>query len=306
MATSGKEKLREFMHKVRTFGMEAFDRYYASYKGEVVRNDDPEGRGRVIVRVPALQLDSDAPVPQWAMPKGGAFNRNEGRGVVDVPDEGDQVWVEFQEGDPNQPIYTPAGFFAEGDLPDEFEVPNDRGWKTHAGHVVRFRDADGDESILIEHANGGRLEWKADDKIEVVTSGGDTLRMDPSGSVELEHRGGPRYEMTSSKVTAETPSGSRMALKPGTAEIASNAQVTVKSKRVLVAGSASIELGKGAISPLVKGDVLSSWLTTFFTWAVGHIHGPHLPPIVGPSLPPLVPPPPPPVPAMLSVRSRTV
>lgn len=289
---------QKFVHKVRTYGLEYVDRFYGTYKAEVVRNDDPDDRGRVLLRVPILQLDNDAPIPNWALPKGGPFNRGSGRGSVDVPAEGDHVWVEFQNGNPDMPVYTPTGFFADGDMPEEFDTPDDRGWKTRSGHVVRFREKDGEESVLIRHKDEAEMEMDADGKVTVRTKDGDKLELDPSGKVTVEHRGGSKCELSKNKIEVDSDSGSSMTLKPKTAELESDAQVKVKSKRIVLDGSAIIEVGKSATSPIVKGNALASWLSTFHGWAVAHLHGPHAP--GSPPVPPVTPPPAPPIPSMLS------
>ena len=73
---------------------------YGKYRGTVVNNVDPEQIGRLQVIVPAF-----SPIPiSWAMPCmpwGGII-----QGVFTVPLIGAGVWVEFERGDPDYPIWT--------------------------------------------------------------------------------------------------------------------------------------------------------------------------------------------------------
>ena len=80
-------------------------RFYGKYRGLVVENIDPEQIGRVLVQVP----DVLGEIPSsWAMPCVPAAGIQAGCFIV--PPIGSQVWVEFEQGDPDYPIWT-GGFW---------------------------------------------------------------------------------------------------------------------------------------------------------------------------------------------------
>jgi hypothetical protein len=80
-------------------------RFYGKYRGLVIANIDPEQIGRVMVQVP----DVLGAIPSsWAMPCVPAAGIQAGCFIV--PPMGSQVWVEFEQGDPNYPIWT-GGFW---------------------------------------------------------------------------------------------------------------------------------------------------------------------------------------------------
>lgn len=80
-------------------------RFYGKYRGLVIENIDPEQIGRVLVQVP----DVLGLIPaSWAMPCVPAAGIQSGCFVV--PPIGSQVWVEFEQGDPDYPIWT-GGFW---------------------------------------------------------------------------------------------------------------------------------------------------------------------------------------------------
>lgn len=81
------------------------NRYYGKYRGLVINNIDPEQIGRVMVQVP----DVLGMIPSsWAMPCVPAAGIQAGCFVV--PPIGSQVWVEFEQGNPDYPIWT-GGFW---------------------------------------------------------------------------------------------------------------------------------------------------------------------------------------------------
>src|SRR5215469_3057919 len=80
-------------------------RFYGKYRGLVVENIDPEQIGRVLLQVP----DVLGEIPSsWAMPCVPAAGIQSGQFIV--PPIGSQVWVEFEQGDPDYPIWT-GGFW---------------------------------------------------------------------------------------------------------------------------------------------------------------------------------------------------
>ena len=83
----------------------ASQRFYGKYRGLVVENLDPEQIGRVLVQVP----DVLGEIPSsWAMPCVPVAGIQ--AGIFAVPPIGSQVWVEFEQGDSDYPIWT-GGFW---------------------------------------------------------------------------------------------------------------------------------------------------------------------------------------------------
>ena len=87
-------------------------KYYGKYRGMVVSNEDPERLGRVLLQVP----DVTGLVPStWAMPcvpVAGMQN-----GIWCVPQPGAAVWVEFEQGNPDYPIWTGGFWASQADVP---------------------------------------------------------------------------------------------------------------------------------------------------------------------------------------------
>ena len=84
-------------------------KYYGKTRGTVTSADDPASRGRLRVQVslggPAVEVWAEACVP-YAGDKNGAFA---------IPPVGAGVWVEFEQGDPDRPIWTGC-WWKEGEI----------------------------------------------------------------------------------------------------------------------------------------------------------------------------------------------
>ena len=80
-------------------------KFFGKYRGTVVQNVDPLSLGRIQVLVP----DVSGLVPSsWAMPCMPVTGPQSG--VYVVPPIGAGVWVEFEQGDPDYPIWV-GGFW---------------------------------------------------------------------------------------------------------------------------------------------------------------------------------------------------
>jgi hypothetical protein len=88
------------------------NRYYGKYRGLVIENIDPEQIGRVLVQVPDVLGETPS---SWAMPCVPAAGIQAGCFIV--PPIGSQVWVEFEQGDPDYPIWTGGFWGLVADVP---------------------------------------------------------------------------------------------------------------------------------------------------------------------------------------------
>lgn len=87
-------------------------RYYGKYRGTVLNNVDPLQLGRVQVTVP----DVSGGLPSsWAMPCVPVAGVN--TGMFTVPPIGSGVWVEFEQGDPDRPIWVGGYWGSTAEVP---------------------------------------------------------------------------------------------------------------------------------------------------------------------------------------------
>ena len=86
--------------------------YFGKYRGTVLLNADPENRGRLIVIVPdVLNILPSS----WALPCFPFTGMQSGFFVV--PEIGSGVWVEFEQGDPDYPIWSGGWFGSTEEVP---------------------------------------------------------------------------------------------------------------------------------------------------------------------------------------------
>jgi uncharacterized protein involved in type VI secretion and phage assembly len=147
-------------------------RFFGKYRGLVKDNKDPTGRGRVKVIVPAVMADRQV----WALPCAPYGGNNMGLYAIPEPDTG--VWVEFEAGDPNYPIWVGC-FWADGQAPK-----NERGaeatpplkiLRSRKGlmitldderQVITMCDREGNNLVTIE-AQQGKVTVKGATKVVV-------------------------------------------------------------------------------------------------------------------------------------------
>jgi uncharacterized protein involved in type VI secretion and phage assembly len=87
-------------------------KFFGKYRGVVVNNVDPIGQGRLQVQVPGVAGLAPA---SWAMPCvpiAGLQN-----GMMALPIAGSGVWVEFERGDPDYPIWVGCFWSSAAEVP---------------------------------------------------------------------------------------------------------------------------------------------------------------------------------------------
>ena len=135
-------------------------RFCCKYRGIVVENLDPTGRGRIKVKVPAVMGDEAV----WALPCVPYAGNNAGSYMIPEPDS--LVWVEFEAGDPSYPIWTGC-FWPDGHAPkNNLNIPatpplkiirSERGLMVSmddAGQVINVSDENGANVLTIEVLQG--------------------------------------------------------------------------------------------------------------------------------------------------------
>ena len=98
--------------------------FFGKHRGSVVSNIDPLNLGRLQVSVPDVLGD----VFSWAMPC--VPYAGPTLGLVVIPPMGASIWVEFEGGNPDKPIWTGC-FWGPGQFPVE-ALPNVHVLKTPA------------------------------------------------------------------------------------------------------------------------------------------------------------------------------
>lgn len=152
-------------------GVEALGRYYSTYRGIVMSVDDPDKAGKIAVQVPSVHN-----ITRWAFPKYHHGGPNTGFKYL-TPPVNSIVYVEFENGDPNHPLWSYHGW-AIGEIPEELDNPRTLGLVTPKGNKVYLNEDDGVLKVVTRGGTsmkmvipGAETEDKADVTVDVNTEG---------------------------------------------------------------------------------------------------------------------------------------
>jgi uncharacterized protein involved in type VI secretion and phage assembly len=149
------------------------NRFFGIYRGVVTNVNDPDGLGRIKAKVHELLGGSDE--TNWASycaPFGGGghgwfFMPTPVTEGAKEPQAGDGVWLMFEAGDINRPVW--LGFwYSDVDARPKDAGKDVRVLETKSGHKIVFDDNGGKEKIRIEDKAGQYVEWNStEDKITI-------------------------------------------------------------------------------------------------------------------------------------------
>lgn len=245
------------------------EKRYGKYRGFVSENQDPQKRARIRLSIPSVLNDQ---ISDWALPClpfGGAS----GYGFFTVPEVGAQVWVEFEEGDIDRPIWTGTFWQQQSDVPTDAgkDEPTTRLLQTPSGHIFQFDDEKDKERFRLFHPADAEMIIDHNGTISLTDASGAVLTMDADNNeVILEDANGNIMTMNSSGTVVEDANGNRI-------EMAS-AGVTVAGQKIVVQGS-QVHLGDEGGEPVIKGQSFLSMFATHIHTVAPVVGGPTSPPI---------------------------
>jgi uncharacterized protein involved in type VI secretion and phage assembly len=128
--------------------------FYGKYRGVVTDNRDPLMIGRVRATVPDVMGDEES---GWAMPC--APFGGDGMGLFVLPSVGAGVWVEFEHGSPELPIWSGCWWGSAAEMPPLLLTPPYAKvlLASEGGHAVVLDDTPGTGGITLETAQGQKI-----------------------------------------------------------------------------------------------------------------------------------------------------
>ena len=245
------------------------EKRYGKYRGIVTDNKDPQKRGRLKVSVPSVLAEQDTDWALPCMPYGGTHQH----GMFMVPEVEAQVWVEFEEGDINRPIWVGTFWQQESDVPEDAakEEPTTRLFRTSSGHILQFDDADGEERFRLHHPKDADMEIDPNGTISLTDASGAMLTMDAENNeIIVEDANGNIMTMNSSGTKVEDSNGNVI-------EMAA-AGITAEAPKIVIKGS-QVHLGDEGGEPVIKGQSFLSMFATHIHTVAPVVGGPTSPPI---------------------------
>ena len=182
-------------------------RLYGVAIGIVTNNKDPDGLGRVKVKLPWMAADLESDWARVVTPMAGAQ-----RGMYFIPEVDDEVLVAFEHGDFDHPFV--VGFLWNGvDKPPDTDNKH-RVIVTPGGHELRFEDDDGAKQVILKTSGGHKItlnDKSGSTTVTVKTNGGHTLELnDTQQSVTAQTAGGGQtLTLSDGTQSAELQGGGR-------------------------------------------------------------------------------------------------
>jgi hypothetical protein len=143
--------------------------FYGKYRGKVTDNKDPLMQGRIRATVPAVLGDLET---GWAIPCSPYGGRNVG--FFFMPPVGANVWIEFEGGNPDIPIWAGC-FWGTGEAPTI--APEVKVIKTDFA-TISIKDLPGAGEIVIESTTGLKIVFGASG-IE-LSNGSSSVKLTPA------------------------------------------------------------------------------------------------------------------------------
>jgi uncharacterized protein involved in type VI secretion and phage assembly len=148
-------------------------KFLGKYRGIVTSVDDPLFLGRIKARVQDVYGDLES---GWALPCF-AFGGNQ-MGFFTLPDVNSGVWIEFEHGDPDYPIWVGSWYGSSTDMPQELKSPPKAKTMlmTKTGHKIILDDTPGAGGITIETATHQKISLGASG-IEIDNGQGAAIKL---------------------------------------------------------------------------------------------------------------------------------
>ena len=128
--------------------------FYGKFRGIVTDNRDPLFTGRIRATVPDVLGSDESGWATACTPFAGS-----GAGFFALPDVGVGVWIEFEHGDPDYPIWTGCWWGSPADPPPEVQVPPYQKMiiKSIGGNSITLDDTPGIGGVTIQTSTGQKI-----------------------------------------------------------------------------------------------------------------------------------------------------
>jgi len=195
------------------------NRFYGVVVGVVTNNQDPDDMHRVKVRFPWLSKDVESNWARVAAPMTGR-----GRGRYFLPEVDDEVVVAFEHGQIDHPFVIGSLWNGQDTAPESNAdgQNNHRTIKSRSGHVLRFNDKAGGETIEIIDRTGSN-------KI-IIDSAANTITIEAQSDITIKSATG---KLTMQAIGIEMKSQLGVSVEAATSmDLKANAVVTVKGAMI--------------------------------------------------------------------------
>lgn len=157
--------------------------FYGVYVAQVIDIKDPDGQGRIKIKLPWSPDGSDGEYQAWA--RLATMMAGSNCGTWFIPHVDDEVLIAFSAGDARHPFVIGSLWNGQDQPPESMDSAGNNYLKTiHSKNGVRvsFNDQDGQEKLTLETPGGQKVELKdGPGGITVEDSNGNSIKLGPSG-----------------------------------------------------------------------------------------------------------------------------
>lgn len=157
--------------------------FYGVYPALVTDIVDPDGQGRVRIRLPWAPDEDGSSYEVWA--RVATMMAGNDRGTWFIPDVEDEVLVAFEGGDTRRPYVVGALWNGQDAAPESMDGAGNNYLKvirSRNGVKITLDDTDGQEQLILETPGGQKVTIKdGPGVVEAVDSSGNSVKMESSG-----------------------------------------------------------------------------------------------------------------------------
>ncbi len=215
--------------------------FYGVYSAIVTDIVDPDGQGRIKIKLPWSPDDDGSAYETWA--RIATMMAGANRGSWFVPDVDDEVLVAFNAGNPRHPYVLGALWNGQDSPPEAMDSAGNNYPKTirsRNGVTVTLDDTDGTESLTLKTPGGQQVVLK-----------------DGPGSIQIQDSNGNSVKLETTGITVNA-----------------SAKVTINGSIVEIsAGSVTVNAGMSRFSGVVQADTVisNSVISASYTPGAGNI-----------------------------------
>jgi len=200
--------------------------------GVVTDLDDPDGLGRIKVKIPALGIETIW--VRYAAPHAGS-----GHGWVTLPELDDEVLIGYENGNPDLPIAIASLYSGTDTMPVTPDQKNEvKVFLTRAGNEIKLTDKDGEEEIKISTKDG--------ENCIVLSMKKPSISITSKGDVSLESTGD--FKIKGKNVTIESDSAT---------EVKAGADLNLEAKANFKAKATANLNAEASGQCVIKGAVIN-------------------------------------------------
>lgn len=195
------------------------DLFYGVVVGVVTNNQDPENMHRIKVKYPWLGDDVES---NWARVVASMAGGD--RGTYFLPEVDDEVLVAFDHGRIDHP-YILGSLWNGKDTPPESNADgenNNRTIRSRSGHVLRFNDKSGNETIEI-------IDKSGNNKI-IIDTASNSITIEADSDITIKSKTG-KLTMQANGIEMKSQAGIT-AQAAQSMDLKANAQVTIKGATI--------------------------------------------------------------------------